>query len=181
LSANANALISKYLQEAVAAEKSFETQLRGFSLDGDDEEVRAAFDAQAESSHTRAELLAGQLEKLGDAPSETRSSLAAATENHPALNRPEVMEERIVQNIIAAYSMAAAGCALYQVLGTISGATADAATEALVRKFHEEEAVAAGQIWHLLPSRSKIAFNMLTIAEVDPAVETRAVDNRVVE
>ena len=36
-------VIKRYLEDAVAAEKSFETQLQGFSQEGDDQAAKALF------------------------------------------------------------------------------------------------------------------------------------------
>jgi hypothetical protein len=56
--------------------------------------------------------------------------------------------------------------------------TTSRATEELARESQEQERTTAERVWKFLPSRSKIAFNMLNLQEVDPSVETRAIENR---
>lgn len=55
-------LIRRYLEDAIAAERSFETQLRNFASDGDDDEVKETFAAHAEETRIQHELLAARLE-----------------------------------------------------------------------------------------------------------------------
>ncbi|MBV9407024.1 MAG: hypothetical protein JO211_16870, partial [Acidobacteriaceae bacterium] len=48
---NSSEVIRRYLQDAIAAASSFENQLRSFSSEGDDEEVRALFSLHAGQAH----------------------------------------------------------------------------------------------------------------------------------
>jgi len=64
---------------------------------------------------------------------------------------------------------------MYEALAHVAREAGDALTEALAREIQEQEQRAAEKIFHFLPSRSKIAFNVLTADEVDdPAVATKA-------
>ena len=58
-------VLKRYLQDAIAAEKSFETQLRGFSREGDDSEAKAAFAQHAAETRSQHERLTARLEALG--------------------------------------------------------------------------------------------------------------------
>jgi len=91
-----------------------------------------------------------------------------------------LLEERTLQNLIVAFTTKKAESAMYEALAATAEAAGDAATARLARGSQKEEAAAAEQLWHFLPSRSKIAYNMLTVTEVDPSVETKAATNRVV-
>jgi ferritin-like metal-binding protein YciE len=181
LSASANALITRYLEEAITAGRSFEAQLRGFASDGDDEEVQATFATHADETHQQFERLTERLLTFGEKPSDGRSDLAQAVEAAPKLVGSGVAEEHIAQNLITAYTIAMAECAMYEALATAASAAGDPETEQLARQIQEQEIKAAGKLWKFIPSRAKIAFNMLTVQEVDPSVETRAADNRLVE
>ncbi len=181
MSASANALITRYLEDAIAAERSFEAQLRGFASEGDDEEVQAVFATHADEIREQLDRLTERLLTLGEKPSGTKSDLAQAAETAPKLVRSNVPEERISQNLISAYTVEMAECAMYEALACAARAAGDLATEQLARQIQRQESTTAERVWKFIPSRTKIAFNMLTVQEVDPSVETRAGDNRLVE
>jgi rubrerythrin len=91
-----------------------------------------------------------------------------------------IPEERLVQNLLTAFTAAKSECAMYEVLANVARTDGDSATEALAREIQAEEQRAAEKFFHFLPTRSKIAFNMLTANEIDPSVETKAPDNRLI-
>jgi ferritin-like metal-binding protein YciE len=82
-------------------------------------------------------------------------------------------EEQLVQNLITAYCVETGECAMYEALAVSARTAGDSETEALAREIQAEEVRAAEKIFRFLPSRSKIAFNVLTAGELDPAVETK--------
>jgi ferritin-like metal-binding protein YciE len=175
--------IRRYLQDAIAAESSFESQLRSFAHEGgDDFEVQALFFGHAAETSRQIERLTARLQELGGAPSGAKGSFARFFNSAPKLaqatHRPE---ERLVQNLMAAFSVESGERAMYEALATTAQTAGDAITERLAREIAAEETAIAEKIWHFLPSRSKIAFNMLTVGEVDPSVETKAVDDRIVD
>jgi ferritin-like metal-binding protein YciE len=90
-------------------------------------------------------------------------------------------EERIVQNLITAFCVENGERAMYEALATTARIAGDGATERLAREIAAEGTATAEKIWHFLPSRSKIAFNVLTAGEIDPSVDTRTVDDRIVD
>jgi ferritin-like metal-binding protein YciE len=180
-SASALARVCRYLEEAIAAEARSEAQSRGFAREGDDEDVRAAFARHAEDARLQQERLAQRLQELGGRLSERKSFLDQVLEGTPKLAESGgLQEEHTLQNLIVGFTTKKAECAMYEALAVTAEAAGDAATACLARDSQKEEAAAAEQLWHFLPSRSKIAYNMLTVAEVDPAVETKAATNRVV-
>jgi ferritin-like metal-binding protein YciE len=175
--------IQKYLQDAVAAENSFESQLRSFANDvRDDFEVQALFFSHAAETHQRIEKLTFRLQELGGSTSGAKSSLAHFFSFVPKIAQAgHVPEERIVQNLIAAFSVANGKRAMYEALAAAAGTGADTTTEVLARETAAEESAIAEKIWRLLPSRSKIAFNVLTAGEIDPSIDTRTTDDRIVD
>jgi ferritin-like metal-binding protein YciE len=54
-------VIRRYLEDAIAAEKSFETQLRGFSREGDNPMVQRLFAEHADETKFQYELLTRRL------------------------------------------------------------------------------------------------------------------------
>jgi ferritin-like metal-binding protein YciE len=174
-------VIRRYLEDAIAAERSFETQLRGFATEGDDEEVRSLFAAHAEETHLQHRRLTTRLEELGGSPSAGKSLLAhlfALTPKSAQLGHNE--DERTVQNLMIAYTVEHGERAMYHALIGVAEAAMDAETAQLAREIQEQETATAEKIWQLIPTRAKIAFNMLTVAETDPAVVTRATEDRLV-
>jgi ferritin-like metal-binding protein YciE len=69
-------LIKRYLEGAIAAEKSFETQLNGFANDGDDNEAKAVFSKHAGETRSQSERPTARLESLGGSTSTIKSFLA---------------------------------------------------------------------------------------------------------
>jgi ferritin-like metal-binding protein YciE len=165
-----SAAIRRYLEEALAAERGAEAQLRTFAGEGDDDDVKHAFAVHAEESQIQSQRLAKRLEEVGGAPQVPAHNLASS----PALLQIGLAaEERIVQNLIAAYTEEATECALYQVLIDIAHGSGDEGTVTLARTIQAEAHRAADKFWSFIPSRSIIACNILTIGEIDPAVETK--------
>ncbi len=176
-------VIRRYLQDAIAAETSFESQLRSFAHEGgDDFEVQALFFGHAAATSRQIEGLKIRLDELGGDSSGAKSSLAHLFSFAPkmaqAAHRPE---ERLVQNLMVAFCVANGERAMYEALATTARSAADSVTEALARQIAAEETATAEKLWHFLPSRSKIAFNMLTVGEIDPSVDTKTVDDRIVD
>jgi ferritin-like metal-binding protein YciE len=167
-------LIRQYLVDAIAAEKAFEVQLRSFAAEGDDEDVQLAFGEHAEETRLQHERLSAHLRSFGSAEPKAESSLAALSELPPKLAQAgSTVEERLVQHLISAFCIETGECAMYEALAAVAHAVGDVDTEALAREIQAEERQAAEKIWHFLPTRSKIAFNVLTADEIDPAVETK--------
>ncbi len=174
-------IIGRYLQDAIAAEGSFESQLWAFSREGEDAEVQGVFADHAEETQSQHRRLAARLQELGGSPSAGKDLLAHLFGISPKIAQAaHLPEERLCQNLVMAYSVEASECAMYEALASVAGAAGDWPTERLAREIQQEELRAAGKFWSFLPSRSKIAFNLLTAWETDPAVETKAPDDRLV-
>lgn len=172
-------IIRRYLEDAIAAEKSFEAQLEAFSREGDDDEVKAAFAAYVIETRRSHERLTARLKELGGGASMAKSFFAqilGLTPKPAQVGHGE--DERTVQNLIAVFAIANSECAMYEVLATMAQAASDPATESLAREIQAQGKEAAEKVWRFIPSRAKIAFNLLTVTETDPAVSTKAADNR---
>lgn len=174
-------VIRRYLEEAIAAEQSLETQLRGFAQQGDDDEVQAAFLAHAEETRVHAQQLVSRLEALGGSASAGKNFLArlfSFTAKTAQLGHSP--GEELLGNLIAAFTAAQSECAMYEALANVADAAGDPETEAVAREIQSHERATAEKLWHFIPARSKIAFNLLTAGEIDPAIETKAPDDRVI-
>lgn len=174
-------VIKRYIEDAIAAERSFEERLRGFAGEGDDAEVQAAFLTHAEETSVQQERLEARLEALGGGTSAVKSFLDQLfTFTSKSTQAGHSQDERLVQNLILAFAMEKSECAMYEALATVAAAAGDAATEELARDIQAQESETADKLWRFIPSRSKIAFNVLTAGEIDPAIETKAPDDRLV-
>lgn len=172
-------IIARYLQDAIAAESGFESQLRSFAQEGDDEEVQSSFAEHARQTASQIERLKLRLSALGEQPSMAKGFFAQFLALAPkAAQLTHNREERLTQNLIAAYSVEMSECAMYESLKTVATLAGDEQTVTLAESIAAEELQAAEKFWHFLRSRSKIAFNVLTAGEVDPAIETKAPDDR---
>ena len=69
-------VIKRYLVDAIAAERSFESQLQGFSQEGDDAAAKSLFHQHALETKRQYERLTARLEALGGSPSTAKSFLA---------------------------------------------------------------------------------------------------------
>ena len=175
-----NEVIQRYLQDAIAAESSFETQLSAFSREGDDDEVQAVFAIHARETQAQAQRLTARLKELDGAPSTAKSLLAHIFGMSPkAAQLTHTPDERLAQNLVMAYAVEMSECAMYEALACVARAAGDPQTERLAREIQDEERRTAEKVWAFIPSRTKIAFNLLTAGEMDPAVETRMADDRV--
>lgn len=179
-----SSLVRHYIEDIMAAEQHIETQLRDFAAaEDDDQEVQDAFANHAEQTRFQQQRLSDRLDQLGEHPgNQVRGDFASLLNVAPQIVQSgNIVEERTLQNLIVSYTVELGECALYETLAAVAHAAGDNITEALARQIQMEERATAEKLWHFLPSRSKIAFNMLTISELDPAVETKLADDRLIE
>jgi hypothetical protein len=181
LAENGSGLLKQLLANAAAVERSAEQRWREFAaVTGDDEEVRSLFETGAATAKSNGQRVQMRLEDL-DAVLETTGAqeLNDVLQAAPQIGQnARSVEERLLHNLIFASAEKAGRCALYKSLGATAAVTGDAVTASLAKEIEENERKILERVGHLLPSRSKIAFNMLTVSEVDPAVETKAKDDR---
>ncbi len=175
-------VIVRYLNDSISAERSIRTQFRSCSKDGDDAEVQGFFESSANRAAVHAEALENRLAALDSAEHRGSNFLADMLAMAPkAAQLGHIAEERIAQNLMTGFSLSKSARAMYVALHSAAGAARDEQTAELASRFATEEENTAEQFWHFLPSRSKIAYNVLTAGEIDPSVETRAPDDRVTE
>lgn len=181
MSDSSTTVIQRYLQDALAAEKSFETRLRSFSRQGDDTEVQALFSDHADLTRQHQERLSSRLEELGGSASGVKSFLDQLFSVVP--KQPQTVrspDEQLLQNVVVAFAVEQSERAMYEALAAAAIAAGDPTTEQLARDIQAEESETAEKLWRFIPSRAKIAFNLQTAGEIDPAIETKAPDDRVI-
>ena len=174
-------LVQRYLAEAAEAEKNGADQLDHFASDGDDSEVQDAFRAYAAKARLHSGQLEERLRELGVESDSEDLSVSEAIKGSLPIESGRIVEERVLQNLITSHAAEMGRCALYRAAGFAASTAGDLETEELARQIQAERQAAAAKFWHLIPTRSKISFNMLTVAEVDPSVETKTGENRLLE
>ena len=158
-----NDVIKRYLEDAIAAEKSFETQLQGFSKEGDDEVVKSTFQQHALETRTQYDRLTARLEALGGSTSTAKSILAHIFNLTPkAAQIGHEKEERTTQNLMMAFAVENSECAMYESLAAVAEAAGDTQTASLARQIQAEEKATAEKVWRLLSPAALDAFRRIT-------------------
>ena len=156
-------VIKRYLEDAIAAENSFETQLQGFAKEADDESAHAAFHQHALETRTQIERLTARLEALGGSTSTAKSLLAHIFNFSPkAAQIGHEKEERTTQNLMMAFAVENSECAMYESLAAIADASGDSETAQLARSIQAQEKATAEKVWKLLPAAASKAFQRVT-------------------
>lgn len=160
---NIQDIIKRYLQDAIAAENSFESQLRGFAEEGDDPTVRQLFLRHAEQTKIQIELLTARLRDLGDSPSGVKSFMAHLFGMAPkaaSLGHDEA--ERQTQNLMIAYAVENSEVAMYESLATVAEAVGDTQTVTLARRIQSEEQDTAKKVWAMIAPSARRSLDKLT-------------------
>jgi ferritin-like metal-binding protein YciE len=159
-------VIQRYIEDAIAAEKAFEAQLRAFAAEGSSEQVRHLFLQHAEETRRQYERLTTRLEELGGEPSAAKSLLAQLFVSTPKIAQiGHDIVDRVTQNLIIAYSVECFEVAMYEALIAVAEAAGDQETALLARDIQEEERDTAAEVWHLITPWAHTSFNKLAATE----------------
>jgi ferritin-like metal-binding protein YciE len=141
-------LLKRYLEDAIAAEKSFETQLIGFSKESDNSTVRQLFQQHAQETKEQHLQLSARLEQLGGSTSTLKSVLAHVFNVAPKIAQLGHDEyERQTQNLMMAFAVENAEIAMYEALAEACRLAGDKETEALAIRIQEQERATADKVW----------------------------------
>lgn len=161
-------VIKRYLEDAIAAERSFETQLQGFAKEGDNTAAKSAFEKHAIETRHQYERLTARLEALGGSPSTAKSFLAHVFGLSPKTAQiGHEKEERTTQNLMMAFAVENSELAMYEAMATAAEAAGDGITAKLAREIQAEEKATADKVWSLLPSAANQAFIRVTSGSGD--------------
>jgi ferritin-like metal-binding protein YciE len=157
---NSTDVIKRYLEDAIAAEKSFETQLQGMAKEGDDPAAQAAFHHHALETKTQYERLTARLEALGGSTSTAKSILAHIFGLSPKTAQiGHEKEERTTQNLMIAFAVENSEIAMYESLIAVAEAAGDTETATLARQIQAQEKATAEKVWGLIPNAAVTAFH----------------------
>jgi ferritin-like metal-binding protein YciE len=157
-------ILERYLQDAIAAERSFESQLRMFAREADDSQLQQLFSEHADETRTQHERLSARLEEIGGSPSAARSFLAHLYGIAPkAAQAGRESSERAAQDLIIAFAVENSEIAMYESLAVAAMAAGDSETEQLARRIQEEERITSEKVWRMLGPAARRSFDKLTI------------------
>lgn len=163
--------IKAYLEDAIAAEKNFETQLRGMAKEGDNEQVHRMFTQHADETRTQYEMLTSRLERMGGSPSTLKSFLAHLFGLSPKTAQMGHDEaDRVTQNLMMAYSVEQSEVAMYESLATVAQQAGDDQTVALAREIQAQEKATGDLVWSVIAPNARMAFEKL--AQGEPVVRS---------
>ncbi len=156
-------VMRRYLSDAIAAEKSFETQLRTFAKDTDQGPAQMVFTQHADETKRQHERLTERLEALGGSTSTVKSFLAHLFSIAPkAAQFGHDEAEKGTQDLIAAYAVENSEIAMYEALAVSAAACGDSETERLARAIQEEERQARDKVWNLIAPSAQDSFGKVT-------------------
>lgn len=151
--------IRRYLEDAIAAEKSFETQLRGFAEEATYPGASMAFATHSAETKVQHERLTARLRVLGGEPSTIKSALAHLFNMAPHIAQiGHEAEERTTQDLIMAYSMENAEVAMYQAMAVAAEPFDDTETAELARSIQQQERETASKVWKLIGPSAEQAY-----------------------
>lgn len=158
--------IEAYLADAIAAEKSFESQLRGFAEEGSSDRTHELFSQHADETRLQYERLTSRLKELGGDPSGAKSFMAHLMGLSPKVAQMghDVMD-RLTQNLIIAFAVENCEVAMYESLIAVAEEAGDRPTAELARSIQAEESATAEKVWQRLGPTALSAFNKMAGAE----------------
>lgn len=160
-----HSILRRYLEDAIAAERNFETQLREMAKEGDNLAAKLAFAQHAEETHSQYQRLTKRLEELGGSPSGFKMVIAHLFHFAPKTAQlGHDQSEKATQNLIIGFSVENAEIAMYEALASVAAAAGDLQTERLAREIQEEERRAANTIWHLITPCAQESYNKISEA-----------------
>lgn len=145
-------VIKRYVADAIAIEKSFETQLHRFAKEADNEAAKAVFQKHAAEARQHNERLTARLHEMEGGTPVSRGFLPhifglGLKSSQLGSGKPE----RAAHEATIAYSVENSLLAVYESLATMAEAAGDADTGDLARRIQSETQVMAQEIWKLLP------------------------------
>ena len=163
---NAGESIRSYLEDAIAAEKSFESQLRGFAEEGSSDQSHALFLQHALETRRQYERLTARLKELGGDASGAKSVLAHLVGLSPKLAQlgHDIMD-RLTQNLMIAFAVENCEVAMYESLSVVCEEAGDRPTAELARSIQAEERETAEKVWKRLAPTALSAFDKMAGAE----------------
>jgi ferritin-like metal-binding protein YciE len=143
--------IIRYLQDAIAAEKSFEDQLKGFAAEATYARARSVFETHAEETRQQYEALTARIEQLGGSTSTFKSLIAHVFGMSPKMAQlGHAEEEKTTQDLMMAFAVENAEVAMYESLKIAAEIAGDQPTADLAQGIQVQEQQTAVKVWEML-------------------------------
>ncbi|HEX5233903.1 MAG TPA: DUF892 family protein [Silvibacterium sp.] len=158
-------ILRRYLEDAIAAERNFETHLNNMSGEGASTAARELFAKHAQETRSQYLRLQARLEALGGSPSGFKTMMAHLFGMFPkSAQTGNDQSEIATQNLIIGYTAENSEIAMYEALASIAAAAGDLQTEQLAREIQEEERHAAKMIWNLIAQCARESYGKISDA-----------------
>jgi ferritin-like metal-binding protein YciE len=163
---NAGERINTYLADAIAAEKSFESQLKGFAKETEGSRAAALFAQHAIETHDQYEMLTRRLASLNASPSATKTFLAHLFNMAPKVAQFGHDEsERLTQDLMMAFAVENAEVAMYESLAVAVSSISDVVTEKLARTIQQQEKETAQKVWAEIAPAARKSIEAIGLAK----------------
>jgi len=160
----ARELIATYLTDAIAAEKSFEAQLKGFAKETEGSRAAALFSQHSIETRGQYERLTRRLGELGGSPSAAKTFLAHVFNFAPKVAQAGHDEqERLTQDLMMAYAVENAEVAMYESLSVVARSIGDVETEELAKSIQTQEKATAEKIWTEIAPAARQSIERLSL------------------
>jgi ferritin-like metal-binding protein YciE len=158
-------ILRRYLQDAIAAERNFESQLKDMSGEGSSVAARTLFAQHAEQTRSQYQRLEARLDALGGSPSGFKTMMAHLFNMLPKSAQMGHDDSEIAtQNLIIGYAVENSEIAMYEALASMAAAAGDLQTERLAHEIQEEERHAAKMIWGLIARSAEESYGRISEA-----------------
>ena len=144
-------VVRRYLENAIAAERTYEAQLLQFAEEGAGQAAAQVFHQHALETKSQHERLTARLEALGGSPSGTKSVLSYLFAPSTKVTQTRSHDQHTTHNLISAFTVENNEVAMYEALFAVAEAAGDPDTASLSRTIQSEERSTAEKLWSLLP------------------------------
>ncbi len=153
--------VNRYLQDAIAAEKSFESQYKRFAEQTAFPQASELFLVHADEAREQGELLGSRLQTLGGTTSMWKGLLTQAFGVATQAAQPASREEECTtQNLSIAFAIENAEVAMYEALRISAGMAGDSMTASIVERIQTQEQQAAEKVWKLIAPTAERAITV---------------------
>jgi len=158
--------LTTYITDAIAAEKSFETQLNGFAKETEGTRASSLFAQHAVETRKQHEMLTARLEEFDASPSSVKTALAHIFNMAPKIAQiGHDDNERLTQDLMMAYAVENAEVAMYESLAVAARSINDTATEKLAQTIQQQEKQTAEKVWAEIAPAARQSIEALRIAK----------------
>jgi ferritin-like metal-binding protein YciE len=158
--------ISTYITDAIAAEKSFESQLNGFAKETEGSQAAALFAQHAVETRNQHEMLTARLASFDASPSSTKAFLAHLFNMAPKIAQIGHDEsERLTQDLMMAFAVENAEVAMYESLSVAAARIGDSVTEKLARTIQGQEKETAQKVWAEIAPAARKSIEAVRLAK----------------